>query len=79
MVIMNRLFAILFAVAMAFAAYAADTRTQTFNSAFKTLQVCREDNEFFPPIINLDSDERIVVSFDELSAEMRYMLSLIHI
>lgn len=73
MVIMNRLLAILFAVAMAFAAYAADTRTQTFNSAFKTLQVCREDNEFFPPIINLDSDERIVVSFDELSADMRYM------
>lgn len=56
-----------------------DTRTQIFNPNFKTLQLHLDSNEFFPPIINLGTNERLLFSFDELSSELEYLrYRLIH-
>ena len=60
---------------------AADARfdTRIFNPNFRTLQVRTSSNEFAPPVIGLNSSEKIVVSFDEMSTDMRYMrYRLIH-
>ncbi len=56
-----------------------DTRTQVADSRFKSLQVKFEGNDYFPPIITLNSDERIHISFDELDEERSYLrYSVIH-
>ena len=56
-----------------------DTRTQTTDSRFKSLQVKLEGNDYFPPIITLNGNDRIKISFDELSAERSYLrYSVIH-
>lgn len=56
-----------------------DTRTQSFFEEFRTIQAHPEGNDQLPPVITLNSDDRIVVSFDELSEQhsnMRY--SIVH-
>lgn len=50
-----------------------NTNTEIFNPNFKTLQVHLNGNEFFPPIINLGTTDRLTFSFDELNTEMQYM------
>lgn len=56
-----------------------DTRTQIADSHFKSLQVKLDGNDYFPPIIVLNSDDRIKISFDELSEERSYLrYSVIH-
>ncbi|MDD2960690.1 MAG: DUF5103 domain-containing protein [Muribaculaceae bacterium] len=50
-----------------------DTQTKIINPNFKTLRLGLQSNEFFPPILNLDGDDRLKVEFDELSNDMRYM------
>lgn len=56
-----------------------DTSTAIFHPSFHTLQLKVNGNEMMPPVIVLDSDDRLQISFDELSDERRYMrYELIH-
>ena len=57
-----------------------DTRQGVMEGAFKTLQVRLGDDIFAPPVLNLaNPGERIVISFDELAEERRYLrYSLVH-
>ena len=51
-----------------------DTRQGVIEGNFKTLQVRFGDDMFAPPVINLaNPGERIVISFDELAEERRYL------
>ena len=54
------------------AAQKVNTETQIFNSNFKTLQTRYAFNEFFPPIVTLNGNDCVIVSFDELAPEMNY-------
>lgn len=56
-----------------------DTSTRIAADGFHTLQWKVNCQEFTPPIIYLDSDDRLEVSFDELADDRRYMrYELIH-
>lgn len=56
-----------------------DTSTRIFDDSFATLKVRHADNFYAPPIINLTNGEQIVISFDELAEDVRYMqYQLIH-
>lgn len=56
-----------------------DTMTGIFHPDFRSLQVTVDGNEQSPPIISLDSGDRVIVSFDELADDRRYMrYSLVH-
>lgn len=58
---------------------AEDTMTGIFNPNFHTLQINVDGNELSPPIISLNSDDRIIISFDEIAEDRRYMrYSLVH-
>ncbi len=58
---------------------AADTDTRTFHPAFRTLQVVVEDSPLAPTVIMSGSSDRIIISFDELTTDRRYMrYELIH-
>ena len=78
----NRIFTILLAVllpSVLFAADVDDTMNGIFDSRFKTLQVKVEGNDYAPPVIMLDSDDRVIISFDELTEEHSYLrYSLVH-
>lgn len=50
-------------------AYSYDTRQGILNSRFRTLTVGKEGNFMAPPVIQLGSGERIVVSFDEIGED----------
>ena len=50
-----------------------DTSTSIEDPAFHTLRVMVNDQEFTPPVIYLNSDDRLNISFDELSDDLRYM------
>ncbi len=58
----------------------SDTRQGCISPTFRTLQIRQADDMWAPPVINLNNDsERIVVSFDELADEHRYLrYSLTH-
>lgn len=58
----------------------SDTRQGVIQPSFKTLQVTLNGDIFAPPVINLaNPGERIVISFDELADEHRYLrYSLVH-
>lgn len=56
-----------------------DTHTQVADSRFKSLQVRLVGNDYFPPIITLNGDDKIKISFDELSEEQSYLrYSVVH-
>ncbi len=58
---------------------AADTATAIFNPQFRTLKVSAADNFMSPPLIRLGSDERIVISFDEIGEQNSWLqYRLIH-
>lgn len=51
-----------------------DTHQGCIHSSFKTLQVYYEGDMFAPPVINLSNPgERVIISFDELADERRYL------
>ncbi len=51
----------------------------SYKESIKTIQVYREGRELSYPFINLNTDDKIVVSFDDLSNDTRqYYYSLIH-
>lgn len=69
----------LYAILPVLAIDASDTRTQAAESRFKSLQVRLEGNDYFPPIITLNGDERLKISFDELGDERSYLrYSVVH-
>lgn len=56
-----------------------DTHTRIEHPQFHTLQTRLNGNEQLPPILLLDSDDRLQITFDELSDDRRYMrYELIH-
>lgn len=56
-----------------------DTHTRVADSRFKSLQVKLEGNDYFPPIIALNGDDRVRIAFDELADERSYLrYSVIH-
>lgn len=56
-----------------------DTRTQVADSRFKSLQVRLAGNDYFPPIITLNEEDKIKISFDELNEERSYLrYSVVH-
>lgn len=67
------------AVSAAVKAERVDTRTQVFDSNFRSLQVRLAGNDYFPPIITRGNDDHITISFDELKDDVTYMrYSLVH-
>ncbi len=72
----------LFTIVVAVPVFGAgqDTMTGVFHPDFKTLQVRLASNPYAPPVIALADDaDRVIVSFDELSDNRRYLrYSLTH-
>ena len=61
------------------AATGADTAQGILNPRFKTLRVEKEGAFLSPPVIHLGSDERIVISFDEIGEDWsRLQFRLVH-
>lgn len=50
-----------------------DTHTRVADPRFKSLQVKLDGNDYFPPIIALDGDDRLRIAFDELADERSYL------
>lgn len=64
---------------MAAAAWGADTSQGIFNPRFRTLIVEKENDFYSPPVIQLGSGERIVISFDEIGEDWsRLQYRLVH-
>ena len=62
-----------------FASDVDNTMNGIFDARFKTLQVKVEGNDYAPPVITLGSDDRVIISFDELTEEHSYLrYSLVH-
>lgn len=60
-------------------ALAIDTLTGTFNERVKSLQVHLEGDEMAPPVILLDTGDRLIFSFDHLADDRAYLrYRLIH-
>jgi len=60
-------------------ALGASTETRIIDPAFRTLKVSNPDNFFALPVIRLNSNDRIVISFDEISDDYSYLqYRLIH-
>lgn len=56
-----------------------DTSVRIFDSRFKTLQTRVEDNFMSTPVIRLGTEDRILVSFDEIGEDYSYLeYRLIH-
>ncbi len=62
-------FCLLCAVALS----ASDTADGIFAPGFKSLQVRVEGNPLAPPVINMYTPDRIIVEFDEMAEEPRYL------
>lgn len=79
MLIRYRLFYILFFIFYFSSVFAADTAQKILNPFFRTLIVEKENQFLSPPVIQLGSGERIVVSFDEIGEDWsRLQYRLIH-
>ena len=77
--ILSLLAALLLTVATVIAAEPVDTRQGPIAPGFKSLTVSLESDLMADPVITLGSGERILVSFDELAMDRRYMrYSLTH-
>lgn len=71
---MTRLFLAITLLLSIINCYASDdTMNGIFAPSIHTLQVKVEGNDYAPPIITLNSDERIIISFDEISDDISYM------
>ena len=46
-------------------------KNNTFNKQIKTVLCHKKEEELSLPIINLNSDERLLVSFDDLDADIK--------
>ena len=79
---MKNIFLFIAVVIMNVATYASDiedTRTRTFDPAFRSLLVRLDGNYMFPPIITFVNDDHITISFDELKDVRSYLrYTLVH-
>lgn len=76
-----RFFAAVFSVVCPFLVLAVDdTADGVFDERFRTLQIAVENAPMgYPPVIGLYSDDRLVVSFDELANDRSYLrYSVVH-
>lgn len=74
MVIMRPQYLILsLTLLVAAVSHAADTMTGIFNPSFKSLQVHLENNPLSPPVMVPGTGDRLVISFDEIAEDRRYM------
>ena len=55
----------------------AGYRTQTFNDAYKSLQVRVFGIDMSEPVIYLDSDDKIEIPFDEMSRTPRDLVYIV--
>ncbi len=56
-----------------------DTETRIFDPAFRTMKLSRPDAFMAPPVITLGSDERLLLSFDEIAEDVSDLqLRLVH-
>ncbi|MDE7402165.1 MAG: DUF5103 domain-containing protein [Muribaculaceae bacterium] len=53
--------------------FADDTSTRIFSSNFKSLKVSSADDFMTDPVIRLGTDDRIVISFDEIGEDNSYL------
>lgn len=68
-----------FVILTIYSCYGMDTMTGAFSPRFKSIQVQIEGNEQAPVILSLNTDDRVLVSFDELAEERSYLqYSLVH-
>ena len=70
---LSRTLSTLICVASLLTANAADTSTRIFDPAIRSLQLTNPDNFLLPPIIRLNTNDRIVVTFDEIGYDSRYL------
>lgn len=57
----------------------ADTMTGVFNDRIKSLQVQLFGDPYAPPVINLGTDDRLIISFDHLAEDREYLrYELVH-
>ena len=58
---------------------ATDTSTRIFSQRFKTLKTTVEDNFMSPPVIRMGTNDRIIITFDEIAEDNSYLeYRLIH-
>lgn len=50
-----------------------DTRTRIFNRKFMTLKTMADGNFMAPPVIRMNTDDRLVVSFDEIGEDNSFL------
>lgn len=75
---MKRISVLLF-LSLAFRVFAADTMTGVFDESIKSLQVKLAGDDFAQPIAILGTDDRISISFDQLSDDREFFrYSLVH-
>lgn len=56
-----------------------DTATRIFAPSFRTLKISNPDNFMAPPVIRMNSSDRLVITFDEIAEDNRYLqYRLIH-
>lgn len=84
MTLLKALFVIISAICCFNNAYASTedpigTSSSIFHPGFHTLQICVDGNEYAPAVIELNSNDRVLISFDEIADDRRYMrYTLIH-
>ena len=52
---------------------ATDTRTRILDKRFRTLKTMAEGNFMSPPVIRMNTDDRIIVNFDEIGEDNSYL------
>lgn len=66
-------------LAQSISVYAVDTSTRIFDRSFRTLKIFNPDNFMAPPVIRLNTSDRLIITFDEISEDNRYLqYRLIH-
>jgi hypothetical protein len=72
---MNRLITAIATILTVFTAMSqqVDTQVHIFDSNVKSLKVCLESNSYFPPVIVMNSDDRLLVNFDYLDYDVHYL------
>ena len=50
-----------------------NTRTLIFDNNVRSLKVCLESNMYVPPVLMMNSDDRLVVNFDYIDYDVHYL------
>ena len=50
-----------------------DTRPHIFDSNVRSLKVCLASNMYIPPVLMMDSDDRLLINFDYLDYDVHYL------